>query len=259
MEILEDLKSKFKEGQRFTYKESGYHFTKLNTLVDEGYLNKIKNKNRIYYYFGNTNNILLPLNDEDSISYQIKRLESDKIKIEKLLNIYNNYDKNLSIYDLSGKEFFTACIGLNAQAKAPKGEKFIAKKLNLKKVPASAGLGDFTDGVNYYEMKTSYTNKGNNLNLRQIRLYQSGVGFYICNFINENDLEKSLSFKLTKQQMEQEVSLLGGYTHGTKEVNQNNVNPEYSITIPMYGENNSHYNRWITNYLDENIKNQILS
>ena len=42
MEILEDLKSKFKEGQRFTYKESGYHFTKLNTLVDEGYLNKIK-------------------------------------------------------------------------------------------------------------------------------------------------------------------------------------------------------------------------
>ena len=68
-----------------------------------------------------------------------------------------------------------------------------------------------------------------------------------------------MSFKLTKQQMEQEVSLLGGYTHGTKEVNQNNVNPEYSITIPMYGENNSHYNRWITNYLDENIKNQILN
>ena len=131
MEILEDLKSKFKEGQRFTYKESGYHFTKLNTLVDEGYLNKIKNKNRIYYYFGNTNNISLPLNDEDSISYQFKRLEAEKIKIEKLLNIYNNYDKNLSIYVLSGKEFFIVCIGLNAQAKASKGEKFIAKKLNL--------------------------------------------------------------------------------------------------------------------------------
>ena len=57
MEILEDLKSKFKEGQQFTYKESGYHFTKLNILVDEGYLNKIKDKNRIYYYFCNTQSI----------------------------------------------------------------------------------------------------------------------------------------------------------------------------------------------------------
>lgn len=260
MDILENLKSKFKEGQCFSYTESGYHYNTLNKLVNEGVLNKMKdNNNKTNYYFGSINNISLSLNNEDSINYQIKRLEAEKVKIEKLLNMLNNYDKNLSIYDLSGKDFFTSCIGLNAQAKAPRGEKFIAKKLNLKQVPSSAGQGDFTDGVNYYEMKTSYTNKGNKLNLRQIRLYQTGVGFYICNFINENDLDKSLSFKLTKQQMEQEIALLGGYTHGTKEVNQNNVTPEYSITIPMYDENNSHYNRWISNYLDENIKNQILN
>ena len=44
-------------------------------------------------------------------------------------------------------------------------------------------LGAGKDKENlYYEIKTSFTNKGNNLNIRQIRLWQN-IDYYYCFFI----------------------------------------------------------------------------
>ena len=113
MEILEDLKSKFKEGQRFTYKESGYHFTKLNKLVDEGYLNKIKDKNRNYYYFGvpdlidNNSNLNLQL-DNNNASNNIMLLKSQLSSLKNRVvsyvngdNAYTDINSCVGIYKIS--------------------------------------------------------------------------------------------------------------------------------------------------------------
>lgn len=155
--------------------------------------------------------------------------------------------------------FYTIISTLNAQTKAPLGEKFLCNKLKLKRVQPSENRGDARDSNNkYYEFKNSFTNKGNNLNLRQIRLWQD-IDYYYCVFINEDNLDDSLFFVLTKEQMMEEIILCNaGYTHGTIEANLNNVNKEYSITLPIYNDNNSNTKRWKEKYLSQEFKEKIL-
>lgn len=148
--------------------------------------------------------------------------------------------------------FFTIIATLTAQSKAPLSEKFIGRKLNMKKIAASLDRGDFTtfDGE-YLELKTSFTNAEQCLNLRQIRLWQN-VDYYLCIYIDEEDLSNSLVFYLTKEQMKEEISLIGGFTHGTKEANLLNENNEYSITIKT-SNNNDNLIRWKNKYFNNQI------
>lgn len=155
--------------------------------------------------------------------------------------------------------FYTIISTSNAQTKAPLGEKFLCNKLKLKRVQPSENRGDAYDSNNkYYEFKNSFTNKGNTLNLRQIRLWQD-IDYYYCVFINEDNLDDSLFFVLTKEQMMEEIILCNaGYTHGTIEANLNNVNKEYSITLPIYNDNNANTKRWKEKYLSQEFKKKIL-
>lgn len=154
--------------------------------------------------------------------------------------------------------YYTSTAGMTAQAKAPLGEKFLCNLLGYTQVSSRKGRGDAVDkeGI-YYEFKNSFTNQQQNLNIRQIRLWQN-VNYYYCFYINEEDLDKSMFFILTKEEMIEEVALFGGYTHGTVTANAVNEHNEYSITIPVYKDSNEKTKRWKEKYLSEELKNKIL-
>lgn len=187
------------------------------------------------------------------LSEQHKRLTMLMDEFEK-----DKYSHLTSIEEIdNGIVFYTLISSKNAQSKAPLSEKFIARKLGFSTISASLNSGDFTDGEKYYELKNSFTNKGNNLNLRQIRLWQP-VDYYICVFIDEYDVKNSKFFKLTKEQMANEVDLCGSATHGTSTANIENANVEYSITIPIFNLKNEKTKRWNENYISLELKETIL-
>ena len=154
--------------------------------------------------------------------------------------------------------YYTSTAGLTAQAKAPLGEKFLCNLFGYTRVSSREDCGDAVDEEGtYYEFKNSFTNQQQNLNIRQIRLWQN-VDYYYCFYINEEDLDKSVFFVLTKDEMIEEVALCGGYTHGTVAANAVNGHNEYSITIPVYNNKNEKTKRWKEKYLSNELKNKIL-
>lgn len=190
---------------------------------------------------------------------EIKEQNNKILKRAKYIeSLLSTLDLSKDIIECDNAElYYMATASLTAQAKAPMGEKFLCNKLHLKKISPKEGKGDAVDknGI-YYEFKNSFTNQAKNLNIRQIRLYQP-IDFYYCFYINEEDLSKSLFFILTKKQMEEEVELCGGFTHGTISANLKNQNKEYSITIPVYNDNNEKTKRWKEKYLSEELKRKI--
>lgn len=153
--------------------------------------------------------------------------------------------------------FYTVISNYSVQRKAPLSDKYLIRKLGYQSVSASQNRGDACDKAgHYYEFKTSFTNKGNKLNLRQIRLWQP-VDFYYCFFINEEDFSQSLAFVLTKEQMEEEAKLLGGATHGTAAANSENKHIEISITIDVYNIKNEANKRWREKYLSEELMEAV--
>ena len=154
--------------------------------------------------------------------------------------------------------YYTSTAGLTAQAKAPLGEKFLCNLLGYTRVSSKEDCGDAVDknGI-HYEFKNSFTNQQQNLNIRQIRLWQN-VDYYYCFYINEEELDKSVFFVLTKEEMTEEVALCGGYTHGTVAANAENKHSEYSITIPIYNDENEKTKRWKEKYLSNELKSKIL-
>lgn len=153
--------------------------------------------------------------------------------------------------------FYTVISNYSVQRKAPLSDKYLIRKLGYHNVPASQNRGDAYDDTGYYyEFKTSFTNKGNKLNLRQIRLWQP-IDFYYCFFINEEDFSQSLAFVLTKEQMEEEARLLGGATHGTAAANSKNKHIEVSITIDVYNTKNEANKRWREKYLSKDLMEAV--
>lgn len=153
--------------------------------------------------------------------------------------------------------YYTSTASLSPQAKAPAGEKFLCNILGYSQVSSRENRGDAVDknGV-YYEFKNSFTNQKQYLNIRQIRLWQE-IDYYYCFYINEENLDESLFFVLSKQEMTEEVALCGGYTHGTIAANMDNKNSEYSITIPVYNDKSEKTKRWKEKYLSQELKNKI--
>lgn len=179
------------------------------------------------------------------------------LKIEEALKLVE--DKNISIEDCGNAElYYFSTSSLSAQAKAPMGEKFVCRQLGLQRVSSREGRGDakHSNGC-YYEFKNSFTNQAENLNIRQLRLWQE-VDFYYCFYINEENLDKSVFFVLSKEEMIHEVELCGGFTHGTISANSQNLNNEYSITIPIYKDNNEKTKRWKERYFSQELKQKIL-
>lgn len=193
----------------------------------------------------------------------IKELQNDlETRLNHLLNIKRVFDNYTGNTDISietcgnGELYFTATAHFSAQKKAPLGEKFFCHQLHFTPVPSSADRGDAHDDNFYYEFKTSFTNDAHNLNIRQLRLWQD-VDYYYCAYIDEHNLNDSLFFILTKEQMINEVALCGSYTHGTIKANSVNQHCEYSITIPLKSKNSEKTKRWKELYLSNELKEKI--
>lgn len=161
-----------------------------------------------------------------------------------------------SPYLIDYPEVFFSVISVGtAQAKAPEVEKFVARKLGYTKISPSLNRGDFkTSDDKYIELKNSFSNKDECLNLRQLRLWQK-IDYYLCMYINETDLSKSIVMLLSHEQMEKEVAEHGSATHGTSTSNANNKNIEYSITLSVNG---SPIKSWIEKYSNEELKAKIV-
>lgn len=190
------------------------------------------------------------------INSRNKKVLDKALRVEELLS---NEDLSKDITEVDSAElYYLSTSSLTAQAKAPMGEKFLCNKLSLERVSSRLDRGDAVDSEGlYYELKNSFTNQAQNLNIRQIRLCQE-VDYYYCFYINEESLEDSLFFVLTKAQMQEEVELCGGFTHGTVAANQENRNSEYSITISINSKRSEKTIRWKEKYLSEDLKNKIL-
>lgn len=185
------------------------------------------------------------------IERQIHKLQTLQILLEQ-----EQPDANIEECE-SSLLFYTVISNYSVQRKAPLSDKYLIHKLGYYSVSASQNRGDACDkDGRYYEFKTSFTNKGNKLNLRQIRLWQS-VDFYYCFFINEEDFSQSLAFVLTKEQMEEEAKLLGGATHGTAAANSGNKHIEISITIDVYNAKNEANKRWREKYLNKKLMEAV--
>lgn len=177
--------------------------------------------------------------------------------LHSLIDKYNLKDESVELNTIEDEDdFFFLMSFFNAQAKAVEIENFLIKELKCEKISAGLDRGDcLSPNEKYIELKTSTTNKNNFLNIRQIRLYQN-VDYYICSFINERSLDKSAYYLLTKEEMVDEVEKCGSYTHGTKKATDLNINKEYSISFPIYS-NNDITNRWNKKYRRKNIEELI--
>lgn len=192
---------------------------------------------------------------KDNLNYITKIV--DNITSLKVLEHDDGQDVDWS--DYSAEEFFLIMGLFNAQRKASLIEDYIIDKDNGLKIPDSLDKGDYkkNDTGEYVELKTSTSNKGMKLNIRQIRPWQE-VDYYLCSFINETDIKKSKFYLLTREQMHSEVHLCGAVIHGTKQATANNVNKEYGINFPVYNDKNPTTKRWNDNYISSSYYDIII-
>ncbi len=135
-----------------------------------------------------------------------------------------------------GKDFFIAIAFLNAQAKSPKIDHFIRKKLQHNLVNSNLGRGDGEKDGSYYEYKISTTNKDEKINALQIRLWQA-IDFYLLGYIDEVNFNQSRLYLVPHDDMKNLCDTYGKATHGTQTVNEENPKVEMTFRIIMKKEN----------------------
>jgi len=150
--------------------------------------------------------------------------EIDRLKVleEKISTYVDSYGDIEEITDIKkGELFFYLISSYSAQKKAPLAQTFISNIFEGKEIPPSENRGDFVYNDSYVELKCSFRNQAQMLNLRQIRPWQP-VDYYFCFYIDDKEIENSQFYVLTKEEMLKEVELCGSATHGTSKANENN-------------------------------------
>lgn len=158
-------------------------------------------------------------------------------------------DDDSEIETLPIESFLDVLSFSNAQFNAPAFERRLQILHKWKKISPTENRGDFEvpGFVKSVELKTSFSNKANKINIRQIRLWQNCD--YVVTYCDYNEFKHKTYF-LTHDQMVEEVAKLGSATHGTKEANKRNLNVEYSITLSIN-------NDWDKKYFRADLNNQF--
>ena len=178
-----------------------------------------------------------------------KKIFSNFLDLKKIFFILDN-DERL-VEELDFDTFLAVLKFNNAQFNALCFERRLVLKGCEKYLPAeNKGDFKFPNCDKNIELKMSFPNKRNKINIRQIRLWQDCD--YIIGFCDYDNHEHKLYY-LTHQQMVKEVTKRGTATHGTLKANENNENIEYSITINV--DNNS----WEKYEAPEELKNFVFS
>lgn len=146
--------------------------------------------------------------------------------------------------------FFLLIKNLSPQRYGLRAQDYIAKIMDYKKISSKEDMGDFlTKEGEAVEFKCSFlTSNSNNINIRQIRLWQKLKYYYIftVNFNNYNDIEYKC-YKLTKEEMIKECEILkAGSCHMTKENHEQNEKIELGMQIKIGDEA---YKRFEDKYL----------
>lgn len=182
-------------------------------------------------------------------------VDSEFTKLSKLQGILAKYGDSIDeLYDSveSASDYFALLSLVSAQQKNKYIEHYICNLLSLDLVSATENRGDAKDSNgSYFELKISTDNCDHLLNIRQIRLYQD-VDYYVCAYIDAWDMSKSWCFKLTKDEMKQEVENYGTFAHGVKDITQDNLYQEYSITI-----SSKRAKVWREKYWDDNLYHKL--
>lgn len=154
------------------------------------------------------------------------------------VNNFTSFDFR-SIEELPIKDFLAVLYLSNVQFNAPCFERRLALK-GWQKIKSSENNGDFKikGFERNVELKMSFPNKENKINIRQIRLWQN-CDYIIAYCDSENEIPKHIVLFLTHEQMIEQVKKYGSPMHGTKKANSVNKNVEYGIAI-----NKANLNNW---------------
>ncbi|MGZ9413446.1 hypothetical protein [Mycoplasma sp. Z386] len=191
-----------------------------------------------------------------------KVIESYKIRI----NNFNKYvnkesidEQKLEDITSSIKYFFIISV-LSPQSKSTLQQTFIEKKFEFEKISPKLEKGDSKDKDNlYYEIKCSTPSaNGNILNIVQIRLHHE-LDYYLCVFIDDLFYKNNFLFLLTKEEMEEEIKILGHSAHGVINKNNNNNKQEYRISIDLNDLNNTNTSRWLEKYRDSKLEEKLFN
>lgn len=180
---------------------------------------------------------------------ELKEIINLHEQIDEILTKFKNdkefgFDKDIDRFCLLAKL-------LNPQTYGNRVQCYFANIMDYTIIPSSLDKGDF---LNKYgetvEFKCSFLTKlSRDINVRQIRTYQSELKYYYVftvDFLDYNNIRYK-TYRLTKSQMLQEVNLLGAKPcHSTKVANTNNLNVEVGFAI-KYGSLN--HKRWESTYL----------
>lgn len=155
-------------------------------------------------------------------------------------------------FDKNWEDFMSGMSFLNPQSYGFRIENRLRNQLDAIRNSVNTNNGDFKDqkGVNY-ECKTSVLLKSDSkVNLVQIRPWQN-ADYYCVFFDMRNNGFTPYCFKLTAEEMKEELSLTGATpAHGTYSANRANKNIEYRFSFGINSDDKV-FNRWLEKYLIE--------
>ena len=163
-----------------------------------------------------------------------------------------------SVFDVPFSDLAKIARFENAQRKGVLYQDYVIAKIGASPVHSSKDRGDYEKYEKFGEIKISFTNKNDNLNVRQVRTYQN-IDEYVVMFVNENYPDRSKVFRLDSEQMKKEVALIGNVMHGTKTAAKGNKNVEHGFHIPIYNPDNKSAKRWNSTYFSHDLFDTICS
>lgn len=176
-----------------------------------------------------------------------------KKKIEEVIDVMDiirqEAQKDLEYgFNLDWDFFMKTMRILTTQSSGIRMQNYIFKRLGWAKVPSKLNKGDVKNSLGqYFEVKVStITTSNKTANIVQIRLYQKISAYHI--FVIDSTRNYILThFNLSKNEMKEEVRLIGAQAHGTKGAVVNNKNIEYAIHF-NWDEKDKTYKRWVKKY-----------
>ena len=187
------------------------------------------------------------LDDNSKMVIQCKELLNEMNK--------NDFDTNDKIDD--SYLFLKTTMLMSPAQRGNAWEKHMMYKNNGIIKKSSEDQGDFEcSEYGICESKISTTNKGIQLNMKQLRLWQD-VDTYICAYIDYDTPNRSKFYILTKKEMCDQWEKYGGYMHGTKKSNENNEKPSLSLSIRPYSINSKKTKEWDDKFLDDDYKKKF--
>lgn len=135
---------------------------------------------------------------------------------------------------------------LNPQSSGARHQNYLSRFYGWRKVSQTLDRGDIvTTGGHHVEIKvTTITASNRQANFVQIRIWQDIHGYSLYVIDEEYTIWR---FDLTKEQMAEEVSLIGTSAHQTAQAAEGNLNKEFAIRF-MWDSDDPNRARWMEKY-----------